>query len=511
MWGIPAAVGSIGGVAAIACVTLRGGGHLAIDAASATAWAGRWAGVASCGAQSADVFLDVAKPAAPGAAVTAVFHLPITNIRNLPLGPLAFDAEAREFTASGFRFTAEGSGDEATRIDGRFQAGDQEITMSFERTAKAPPADAPHPESPVAKPEWTFRAGSPIWAPCAIANELVVFGDVDGVVHALCREEGVERWRVATDGAIFARPTIALGMAYVPSDDGTLHAIDVESGVVVWTAEIGSSVIARRMPSLQSSRYDSFGSSPALDDGVLYVGGSNGALHAIDAATGKERWKFVTGDLVRSSPACADGRVFFGSYDGTIYALRTEDGSLAWKRKTGGEVVSSPAVRDGVVYIGSRDSSLYALVAATGDLHWRRFGWLSWVESSAVLAGDMLYVGSSDDQRLFALDVATGESRWTFDTDGSAWSSPAVAADLVFIGAVGTTGYMADHRGGFYAVDRASGVEAWHVPFPASEGSFLCGVVASPVVNEGRVYVGALDGVFRAFACEGSSPRADPR
>ena len=44
-------------------------------------------------------------------------------------------------------------------------------------------------------------------------------------------------------------------------------------------------------------------SSPAVADGVVYIGSSDNFLYAIDAATGKQRWKFDAHGNVASSPA----------------------------------------------------------------------------------------------------------------------------------------------------------------------------------------------------------------
>lgn len=57
-------------------------------------------------------------------------------------------------------------------------------------------------------------------------------------------------------------------------------------------------------------------------DGTLYVGSYDHTLRALDAATGGEKWPFVTGDKILSSPAVgADGTAYVGSYDGVLHAL----------------------------------------------------------------------------------------------------------------------------------------------------------------------------------------------
>ena len=65
-----------------------------------------------------------------------------------------------------------------------------------------------------------------------------------------------------------------------------------------------------------------FGSSPAIADGVVYVGSEDGRLYALDARTGQEKWRFKTDGAIVSSPAVAGGVVYFASTDGYLYAVR---------------------------------------------------------------------------------------------------------------------------------------------------------------------------------------------
>ena len=71
-------------------------------------------------------------------------------------------------------------------------------------------------------------------------------------------------------------------------------------------------------------------SQPAVVDGVLYVGGEDGGVYALEAATGAEVWRFTADAPVSSSPAVVDGLVYIGSDDGTLYALEAGTGVERW-------------------------------------------------------------------------------------------------------------------------------------------------------------------------------------
>ena len=69
-------------------------------------------------------------------------------------------------------------------------------------------------------------------------------------------------------------------------------------------------------------------SSPAVANGIVYVGSEDKNLYAIDAVTGKEKWRFATGDWVESSPAVANGIIDVGSNDKNLYAIGANSLSL---------------------------------------------------------------------------------------------------------------------------------------------------------------------------------------
>ncbi len=69
-------------------------------------------------------------------------------------------------------------------------------------------------------------------------------------------------------------------------------------------------------------------------------------------------WSSLTGGGVESSPAVANGVVYVGSNDQHIYAFNASTGALLWSHATAGDVFSSPAVAGGVLYVGSDDDTV---------------------------------------------------------------------------------------------------------------------------------------------------------
>jgi eukaryotic-like serine/threonine-protein kinase len=255
-------------------------------------------------------------------------------------------------------------------------------------------------------------------------------------------------------------------------------------------------------------------SSPAVVNGVAYVGSTDGNLYALDAGSGALKWKFDTKNWVVSSPAVDSGVVYFESYDSNFYALDAATGQLKWKFQTGGEkryagkhlhhlepaaetmpdpwdfYLSSPSVWNGVAYFGSSDGNVYALDAKSGALKWN-FQTGDVVHSSPAIAEGTLYIGSWDTY-LYALDAATGKEKWRFKTGDDPdlhnhvgiQGSPAVAEGMVFFGSRDSYAY---------GLDAASGQQKWRF---STDGSW---VNNSPLVHDGKVYFGtSIPGIFHA-------------
>ena len=80
---------------------------------------------------------------------------------------------------------------------------------------------------------------------------------------------------------------------------------------------------------------DATGSSPAIADGIVYMGFPDGNVAALDAATGKLKWKYRTNGGIISSAAISGETVYIGSNDGNLYAFDRLTGQPLWQHEIG--------------------------------------------------------------------------------------------------------------------------------------------------------------------------------
>ncbi|MFQ5879941.1 MAG: PQQ-binding-like beta-propeller repeat protein [Dehalococcoidia bacterium] len=128
----------------------------------------------------------------------------------------------------------------------------------------------------------------------------------------------------------------------------------------------------------------------------------------------------------------------------------TFQGRLKWTFTTSEPFLASPVVAGDAVYIATADNRIVALDAATGAVRWQ-VATTGPVDSTPAVAGDTLYVGLRDGT-ILALAAATGQQRWVLKTGGPAHAPPVVVNGEVYVGA-------GDKR--IYALDAATGKLRW--------------------------------------------------
>jgi outer membrane protein assembly factor BamB len=103
---------------------------------------------------------------------------------------------------------------------------------------------------------------------------------------------------------------------------------------------------------------------------MVYVSSDHAKVYAITSG-GRLEWVYTTGAAVNGSPAVTDGIVYVGAADQKLYAINRTDGALVWAATTGGAIDRPLAVAFGLVFVGSDDGNVYAFNAHTGALQWR--------------------------------------------------------------------------------------------------------------------------------------------
>ncbi len=326
---------------------------------------------------------------------------------------------------------------------------------------------------------WRTEVEGSINSAPAVVDGVLYFGAGDGGVYALDTATGAEVWTFQGSSPVSSSPAVLNGVVYVGSEDGTLYALDAATGTEVWA--------------FPGARADA---AVAIVNGALYTGSGDGFLYALDAATGEEYWRAPLNEAASRSPAVAGGVVYMGSADGVLHTFDSITGEPGWALRLEGGVVATTTIVDGVVYQNTFDGDVnhaYALDAATGEELWR-FDTASGQGFLPPAVGNGLVYLPSTDNTVYAVDAATGEPVWTFETGDQVSAAPALVGDTLYVGG---------RDQNVYALDAATGNELWRFTV---EGEIDFG----PTVIGGVAYVGTIFGYMYAIGGSGDALPATP-
>lgn len=235
-------------------------------------------------------------------------------------------------------------------------------------------------------------------------------------------------------------PTLSNGKLYTFGITGTLSAYDATNGKLLWRKEYKSQ-FGNKEPDFGTAM------SPLVDRSVLYVhagGSGNGALLALDANTGAEKWRWNGDGPGYASPIALDAlgkRLIVTQSQQNIIGLWADNGTLLWKLPFETAYVQNivtPIQYKDLLILSGLDKGVFAIRLGYSNNQWTTEQvWLnkevSMYMNSPVLVGDTL-VGLSHKNKgqYFCLDPNTGKILWTSDPRQGENAAMLTAGGLVY-------------------------------------------------------------------------------
>ena len=289
-------------------------------------------------------------------------------------------------------------------------------------TAAAQPVSLP---APVLNPDWPQAGGVPTHD-----MENLAFGaqPVSAWTADIGKSGGYRR-------KLTSQPVISGGRVFTMDSDGNVSAFDAAGGGRVWTLSTET----------EDNRSTNVGGGASTDAGAVYAATGRGDLVAIDAGTGKMRWRKSLDTAARSAPTIAEGKLFVPTIDNRLLAFSTADGSQLWSYKAATAEtmllgMPAPAYADGILIAGFGSGEVVALRAGEGAAVWSdslaaRTGRGSVADFSSVRGRSVIKNG-----RVFTIgfgglmvanDMRSGRRLW--ERNVASTETPWAAGDWLFV------------------------------------------------------------------------------
>jgi outer membrane protein assembly factor BamB len=267
--------------------------------------------------------------------------------------------------------------------------------------------------------------GSIIWQHQVKSNGAMQLMVVDGRVYAVQSQDiyafntsnGKAIWHKISHGEIYIAAQIGNGRLYLCADfqaSTAFIALNISNGAVLWT---------------NMNITTGYGEWFSVQDGSIYVKTDKvDGLYAIDAATGRIRWRSYEKSAPGATFTLVANGVVYDTSGRYLYALNEANGQQLWtKQILPGEDFMEPRVSNGTLYVGSAQrvqqypnqydyhNLVHAFNAKTGAELWTLSGYTVFSGNVPVTDGLLIAERNYHGVRsLNGIDARTGAVRWTY-------------------------------------------------------------------------------------------------
>ncbi len=305
-------------------------------------------------------------------------------------------------------------------------------------------------------------------------------------------------------------------MLFVGNNAGTLVALDVRSGRRLWLRRLRSSVMAQPIVTRDLVIVGEGNQNSDMSTGVLHVGDGENAIVAFDRRTGMRRWIVHLSGTAMPTPAIVGGMLVAHDGTGDLVGIEPATGLVRYVRNAGTVPSMTSMLPIGgtlAVTAGETDPLVVAIDTRDGELVWKHvvpsasgLGDCPLVLAGGRLVGNYLYptpperevqVDRINEERAYALDVATGRALWDVHVasgivpDRNQAAIPIASGGLVFFGSSLVPR--------MHAFEAATGKLVWRTQLAGP-------VKGAPVLVEGTLYFGDLSGRLWAIDARTGRP-----
>ena len=258
---------------------------------------------------------------------------------------------------------------------------------------------------------------------------------------------------------ILAAPVVFNDRIYVMDSRGLVSAFGLKNGKRLWKNNLKANIGGFKQTKSRASGL-------AVDNNILYATTGFGGVFAMDAKTGKSKWRRVMESPIRIAPTVTDKMLLVQTVDNKLYALDKNNGQELWKFGVAQEdtVIAGGATpaydaEENAVIAGFSNGEIIVLNATVGTPLWSSMlvsnkqvnssTEINTIGAAPIVENGVIYAISNSDT-MIALDMRSGDKLW--DKQIGSMQNMLLAGNFLFV---------ISNRNILYAVEKNSGDVIW--------------------------------------------------
>lgn len=279
--------------------------------------------------------------------------------------------------------------------------------------------------STLQSPHYQFRYYNRM--PPLLTEDLVIQGNAVDGIKAFDRNTGHEKWKLSFKNGVEGGAVTDGDKVYFGANNGQFYCVNASTGDILWTYPLNSESLTQplvegnsvfhitgnntlyafnkdtgqslwvKTNSIKSTMTLRGQTAPIYDQGIVYIGFSDGNFAAFNSQNGRELWSKRLGDDKKFTDVDATAYitnhcVLVASYANSLYCLNKKSGDILWRHDVG--AFNSAVVDNNKIYYPTASGEIHILDAESGKLL-KKIVDLKGLSTELLVMGDWLIYGES--------------------------------------------------------------------------------------------------------------------
>ncbi|SHJ14390.1 Outer membrane protein assembly factor BamB, contains PQQ-like beta-propeller repeat [Clostridium cavendishii DSM 21758] len=333
---------------------------------------------------------------------------------------------------------------------------------------------------------WSFKTDAAIMSSPVILDNNIIFGNNAKTVYSVDLKTHEEKWKFKTDNIINSDIVISEKNVIV-STPNTCYLLDASTGKEIWHYTSKLDVKER------IDTYDYHSPAAVNYKDLIIFTSKAGTIYGINKTDGKLVWEYKESNCseITTTPSLQGDVLCFGDSKGNCFAMDLNTQKTILNKSMGSKMVHASFIYKDYVYFSGRDAKMVAYSLKDGSEKWSfsdEEG--SWLTADMIVKDDIIYVGGSDNHKVYSFKYDSGDKVSKFIGTVSIFSKPVIKDNILYFADGDVYSSSSGHIFGYDINNDKKKVFEFEVKKP---------IYTTPIIVDDTIYFGSTDGSLYAI------------